>query len=217
LGRQDSNHCISESNSLRLSARGGRSRTCASRVKLSCRPVAKESLRRTNTSGSDSEMQRFESRRPSQPVRSPPRHMLRSLKTARYAHDAQRGADGGRRAAAGAAAPAARRLRRRPRLEFIVGDGQGPGGCTEQSGRISALSVGLSRRSATLHPAARNDEMCRVFASKGSGSIGFFYDQLPFAGRAPPVGTRRPSYQPMGGTSWLTDLRSCLRPLWEQR
>jgi hypothetical protein len=41
---QDSNHCISESNSLMLSARGGRSRTCASRVKLSCRPLAKESL-----------------------------------------------------------------------------------------------------------------------------------------------------------------------------
>ena len=32
--------------SLKLSARGGRSRTCASRVKLSCRPLAKESLRR---------------------------------------------------------------------------------------------------------------------------------------------------------------------------
>jgi len=32
LGRQDSNHCISESNSLRLSARGG-TRTCASRIK----------------------------------------------------------------------------------------------------------------------------------------------------------------------------------------
>ena len=68
LGRQDSNHCISESNSLRLSARGGRSRTCASRVKLSCRPLAKESLRRTNTSGSDSEMQRFESAPTSQSV-----------------------------------------------------------------------------------------------------------------------------------------------------
>jgi hypothetical protein len=65
LGRQDSNFCISKSEFAKTFSSGERIRTCASRLNLVVlHLIAKESLGMTDASGFNTEMQRFESRRP---------------------------------------------------------------------------------------------------------------------------------------------------------